>query len=85
MLINQDFIDWEWIILDDSPNDDHFNYLRLTLNSFLEKIQEPVTKIKINESIKLIKPVQKNEAPKEEHLINLLQYYELLSEIKKII
>jgi hypothetical protein len=64
---------------------DHFNYLRLTLNSFLEKIQEPVTKIKINESIKLIKPIQKNEAPKEEHLINLLQYYELLSEIKKII
>jgi len=64
---------------------DHFNYLRLTLNSFLEKIQEPVTKIKINESIKLIKPVQKNEAPKEEHLINLLQYYELLSEIKKVI
>jgi hypothetical protein len=64
---------------------DHFNYLRLTLNSFAEKIQEPVTKIKINESIKLIKPIQKNESPKEEHLINLLQYYELLSEIKKVI
>ena len=64
---------------------DHFNYLKLTLNSFAEKIQEPVTKIKINESIKLIKPIQKNESPKEEHLINLLQYYELLSEIKKVI
>jgi len=64
---------------------DHFNYLKLTLNSFADKIQEPVTKIKINESIKLIKPIQKNESPKEEHLINLLQYYELLSEIKKVI
>jgi len=64
---------------------DHYNYLKLTLNSFAEKIQEPVTKIKINEGIKLIKPIQKNEAPKEEHLINLLQYYELLSEIKKVI
>lgn len=64
---------------------DHFNYLKLTLNSFAENIQEPVTKIKITESIKLIKPIQKNENPKEEHLINLLQYYELLSEIKKVI
>jgi len=64
---------------------DHFNYLKLTLNSFAENIQEPVTKIKITESIKLIKPIQKNESPKEEHLINLLQYYELLSEIKKVI
>ena len=64
---------------------DHYNYLKLTLSSFAEKIQEPVTKIKINEGIKLIKPIQKNEAPKEEHLINLLQYYELLSEIKKVI
>ena len=64
---------------------DHFNYLKLTLNSFAEKIQDPVTKIKINESIKLIQPILKNENPKEEHLINLLQYYELLSEIKKVI
>jgi len=64
---------------------DHYNYLKLTLSSFAERIQEPVTKIKINEGIKLIKPIQKNEAPKEEHLINLLQYYELLSEIKKVI
>ena len=64
---------------------DHYNYLKLTLSSFAENIQEPVTKIKINEGIKLIKPIQKNESPKEEHLINLLQYYELLSEIKKVI
>jgi hypothetical protein len=64
---------------------DHFNYLKLTLNSFAGKIQDPVTKIKINESIKLIQPILKNENPKEEHLINLLQYYELLSEIKKVI
>jgi len=64
---------------------DHFNYLKLTLSGYADKIQEPVTKIKINESIKLIQPVLKNESPKEEHLINLLQYYELLSEIKKVI
>jgi hypothetical protein len=63
----------------------HFNYLKINLNSYIERINDQTTKIKIEESIKLIKPVQKNELPKEEHLINLLQYYELLSEIKKIL
>ena len=63
----------------------HFNYLKINLGSYVERISDQTTKIKIEESIKLIKPVQKNELPKEEHLINLLQYYELLSEIKKIL
>ena len=62
----------------------HFNYLKLNLASYTERISDLATQIKLNESIKLIKPVLKNENPKEEHLINLLQYYELLSEIKKI-
>jgi hypothetical protein len=62
----------------------HFNYLKLNLASYTERIPDLATQIKMNESIKLIKPVLKNENPKEEHLINLLQYYELLSEIKKV-
>ena len=62
----------------------HFNYLKLNLASYTERISDLATQIKLNESIKLIKPVLKNENPKEEHLINLLQYYELLSEIKKV-
>jgi len=62
----------------------HFNYLKLNLTSYTERIPDLATQIKMNESIKLIKPVLKNENPKEEHLINLLQYYELLSEIKKV-
>jgi hypothetical protein len=62
----------------------HFNYLKLNLTSYTERIPDLATQIKLNESIKLIKPVLKNENPKEEHLINLLQYYELLSEIKKV-
>lgn len=63
----------------------HFNYLKLNLTSYTEKISDPTTQIKLNESIKLIKPILKNENPKEEHLINLLQYYELLSETKKVL
>jgi len=63
----------------------HFNYLKLTLEGYSNKIEDKVTRIKLNESIKLIQPVKKNENPKEEHLINLLQYYELLSEVKKVL
>jgi glycosyltransferase involved in cell wall biosynthesis len=28
----QKFIDWEWVILDDSPDDNHFNFLRTILD-----------------------------------------------------
>jgi hypothetical protein len=63
----------------------HFNYLKLTLEGYSSKIDDKITRIKLNESIKLIQPIKKNENPKEEHLINLLQYYELLSEVKKVL
>jgi hypothetical protein len=63
----------------------HINYLKLTLEGYSDKIEDKVTKIKLNESIKLLSPIKKNENPKEEHLINLLQYYELLSEVKKVL
>lgn len=64
---------------------DHFNYLKIGLSSYVSKIEDAATRIKINESIKLIKPILKNESPKEEHLTNLLQYYELLSEVKNVL
>jgi hypothetical protein len=63
----------------------HINYLKLTLEGYIDKIEDNVTRIKLNESIKLIQPIKKNENPKEEHLTNLLQYYELLSEVKKVL
>jgi len=63
----------------------HFQYLKLTLEGYNESIPDKVTKIKLNEAVKLISPIKKNENPKEEHLINLLQYYELLNEVKKVL
>jgi hypothetical protein len=63
----------------------HFQYLKLTLEGYNENIPDKVTKIKLNEAVKLISPIKKNENPKEEHLINLLQYYELLNEVKKVL
>ena len=63
----------------------HFNYVKLALGGYTDKIEDKVTKIKLVEAIKLIQPIKKNEHPKEEHLLNLFQYYELLDEVKKII
>lgn len=36
-LISQTYLDWEWVIVDDSPNDDHFNYLREMINGSVHK------------------------------------------------
>ena len=63
----------------------HFNYVKLALGGYTDKIEDKVTKIKLTEAIKLIQPIKKNEHPKEEHLLNLFQYYELLDEVKKIL
>jgi hypothetical protein len=63
----------------------HFNYVKLALSSYIDKIEDKVTKIKLTEVTKLIQPIKKNEHPKEEHLLNLFQYYELLDEVKKIL
>ena len=63
----------------------HFNYVKLALGGYTDKIEDKVTKIKLTEATKLIQPIKKNEHPKEEHLLNLFQYYELLDEVKKIL
>lgn len=68
-----------------STLNNHIKYLNLTLKGYVDKVDDKVTLIKLNEVISLLKPLKKNENPKEEHLINTLQYYELLSEVKKVI
>jgi hypothetical protein len=62
----------------------HFNYIKIALSGHSDKIEDKVTKIKLNEAIKLVQVIKKNEHPKEEHLLNLFQYYELLDEVKKL-
>jgi hypothetical protein len=49
----------------------HFNYIKIALSGHSDKIEDKVTKIKLNEAIKLVQVIKKNEHPKEEHLLNL--------------
>jgi len=37
-MISQKFRDWEWILLDDSPEDEHFNFLRKLAKKIKNKI-----------------------------------------------
>ena len=47
-----------------------------------ESTKDPITKIKINEIVSLIKPIDKVTKITTENLVDLLQYCELLSELE---
>jgi len=50
--------------------------------AFKEATKDKVLKIKLNEVLNFIKPVAVNESIKDEVLISLMQYYQLISELK---
>lgn len=52
--------------------------------SLKESTQDAVTKIKLNEVINFIKPIGAREPVKDEVLIGLMQYYQLIQELKAI-
>jgi hypothetical protein len=49
-----------------------------------QKVQDKVTKIKTQEVIKFIKPLKEGIAIKDETITGLLQYYELIDELKRV-
>jgi hypothetical protein len=58
------------------------NEIKSELKSLNSKTKDPVTKIKLNEVISLIKPVDKNYKVTDDDLVNLLQYCDLLTELE---
>jgi len=57
--------------------------VRETLTKIKLKVDDKTTEIKLQETINLIKPLSKKQVVKDEHLITLLQYHELVSELNK--
>lgn len=53
----------------------------ISLNS---KVTDKVTQIKVNEIIKLISPSSQNLKVNDEHLVNLLQYCDLVKELESV-
>jgi hypothetical protein len=54
------------------------------VESFKNKVQDGVAKIKLDEVHKLIKPLDKKTRIDDNHIVNLLQYYELVNELKSL-
>jgi len=54
------------------------------LTALKEALADQVTKIKIAEVLNFIKPIEAKESVKDEVLIGLMQYYQLISELKAL-
>ena len=48
------------------------------------KVKDEVVKIKLDEVAKSIKPLSNKERIKDSHLVNLMQYYDLVNELKSL-
>ena len=60
------------------------NELKVSLKNYSENINDKVTKIKLEEVVRLLKEIDKNSKINNDDLINLLQYYELTEELSKV-
>jgi hypothetical protein len=60
------------------------NEIKSSLHKLITRVEDKATKIKLEEVVKLIKEVDKNQKVDEDNLVDLLQYYELLEELQKI-
>ena len=58
--------------------------LRLSLSTLSESVSDQVIKIKMNEIVSLLSPIEKTINIKDEDVTNLLRFYELENELKSI-
>ena len=58
--------------------------IKAEVSKMARKVSDKVVKIKLNEMQKFIKPVSNKEKINDSHLVNLMQYYELVQELKTL-
>jgi hypothetical protein len=61
-----------------------FTKIKDTLAELTDKVVDQRTQIKLKELQSIIKPIDKNESVKDEDILNLLQFHELIHEIKSL-
>lgn len=59
-------------------------YLKRELKKYSQQVDDKVTEIKLYETISLLDKFNSVKFVKDEHILNLLRYYELLKEFKEI-
>jgi small-conductance mechanosensitive channel len=60
------------------------NEIKESLTELNSKVTDKVTKIKIEEVIKMLPTLDKTSKVKDDDLTNLLQYYDLIQEVKNV-
>ena len=63
---------------------ENFKSLRDELTKLNESVTDKTTQIKINEVITFLQPLDKKVSVKDEHIVSLLQYHQLVTELKSI-
>jgi len=58
--------------------------VKTELSALRESTEDKVLHIKLNEVLNFIKPIQANDYIKDEVLVGLMQYYQLISELKTV-
>jgi hypothetical protein len=56
--------------------------IKLELEILSKKINDPITKIKLNEVNNILNPIPKSETVNDDDVLNLMNYYELLNELR---
>lgn len=62
----------------------HYAAIKAELKTLNQKVADKTTQIKINEVVNLLKPLDKNQNVKDDNIIALLQFHQLVSELKAI-
>jgi len=55
-----------------------------SVNNLSNKVKDEVVKIKLDEVAKAIKPISNKDKITDNHLVNLMQYYDLVNELKSL-
>ena len=58
------------------------NEIKIKLSNLNQEVQDKTTQIKIEEVVKILPTIGKTSKVKDDDLINLLQYYDLIEELK---
>jgi hypothetical protein len=61
---------------------EEFAKLKEIINKLKDNVKDEIVAIKLQEVLKVIQPVEKTKRVTDDHLVNIMQYYELVQELK---
>jgi hypothetical protein len=62
----------------------NFKIITEEINTLIPTVADKTTQIKLSEVVTLLQPLDKTQNVKDENIISLLQYYQLIDEIKSV-